>query len=332
MPKFLRNILATLSLTAACLLSSAAWALPYSNLYVFGDSLADSGNNAAFFDAYLGGVRTPVPLPGPIIPEAPYSSSDRYSNGPVWVEYLAANLGLSAAPSLLGGTNYAFGGARTGPASGFPYSMLDQVNMFLGDHGNVASTTALYVIEGGGNDARDVFMAALGGGNPNVLIEAYAANIATMLVQLSLAGADQFLLWNVPDIGKIPAIAALGSGASGVASGLVAAMNDALQLALANLAPEVTDGLHLFDVYGAVNDLGGDPLAYGFNDIGHACGMDAACIANPDGYFFWDGIHPTTAGHQIMAQLAQAELPEPATLILLLIALAAMSLVRHRTA
>src|SRR5699024_158155 len=54
-----------------------------------------------------------------LIAMAPYASG-RYSNGPVWAEQLAADLDLSAAPSLLGGTDFAFGGARSGPLPDLP--------------------------------------------------------------------------------------------------------------------------------------------------------------------------------------------------------------------
>lgn len=95
------------------LVSAGALASPiYSQLVVFGDSLSDSGNNAVLFDRFFGGARTSVPLQPPgIIPVAPYASN-RYSNGPVCVKYFADALGLEARASLLGGTNYAYGGAR----------------------------------------------------------------------------------------------------------------------------------------------------------------------------------------------------------------------------
>ena len=41
-------------------------------------------------------------------------ASGRCSNGSVWSDQFAAKMGLSATASLLGGTNYAFGGAQTG--------------------------------------------------------------------------------------------------------------------------------------------------------------------------------------------------------------------------
>ena len=82
----------------------------YSSLFVFGDSLSDSGNIAV-----LTPNRTPVPISGnDFIPTFPYASG-HYTNAQVWAQIVASSLGLSANPSLLGGTDYAFGGARTGP-------------------------------------------------------------------------------------------------------------------------------------------------------------------------------------------------------------------------
>jgi outer membrane lipase/esterase len=62
-------------------------------------------------------------------------------------------------PSVLGGTVFTFGGATTG----MPGPLLQQANLYLGSTGNVASPNALYVIEGGGNDARAALAAIAGG-------------------------------------------------------------------------------------------------------------------------------------------------------------------------
>ena len=72
----------------------------YLSLYAFGDSLSDADN------AYAIAGYPPSP---------PYAQ--RFSNGPVAVEQLAANLGIAGfkASSQIGGTDYAVGGAQTGP-------------------------------------------------------------------------------------------------------------------------------------------------------------------------------------------------------------------------
>lgn len=326
---FPKKVLVVVSLIAASCLPGAAWSLPYSSLYVFGDSLADTGNNAVFFDSLSspGALRTPTPLAGPSIPFFPYAPSNTYSNGKVWVDYLADSLGLSSLASSLGGTNYAYGGARTGPDTppSFPPSLTEQVAMAFGTPGAVAPGSALYVVEGGGNDARDVLDAALNGGNVTQLIQTYVSNIANILMTLWTMGADQFLLWNVPDIGKIPAVN------SGAASGLVSVMNQSLGYALAQLPSDLTDGVHLFDAFAAFNDLVAAPGDFGFTDVSSACATSAACIADPTGVFFWDGIHPTSAGHQMLASLVLAELPEPGTIMLLFIGLFGVLVVRRKT-
>lgn len=327
-----------LQLVSAAVLMNCgtAMATAYSNLYVFGDSLADSGNAAYFLDNFtpLSGMRTPTPLTQPLIPDFPYAS-DRLTNGPVWTEYFAASLGLSATSSLTGGSNFAFAGARIGPASS-PSSvpgLADQVGMFLGVTGGMAPASALYVVEGGGNDARDVLAAALGGTDPTALIQAYVGNVLNILMTLATAGADEFLLWNVPDIGKIPAILAVDAmapGVSAVASSLVLSMNQALAIGLTLLPAGVSDGIHYFDAYGALDAMVANPGAFGFGNVTDPCAMSAACIADPSGYLFWDGIHPTTAGHAVMAQLALRAIPEPQTLLLLGLGLIAIAVVRRR--
>lgn len=74
-----------------------AEAQAFSELIVFGDSVSDTGN------WWVGGTPPPQFVGG------------RFSNGPVWVEELASQFDLpTPLPSEAGGTNYAWGGARTG--------------------------------------------------------------------------------------------------------------------------------------------------------------------------------------------------------------------------
>ena len=59
--------------------------------------------------------RQPVRFRSPVGHRAigPYAISGRFSNGPVWVDYFSAELGVPIAPALAG-TNFAFGGANSG--------------------------------------------------------------------------------------------------------------------------------------------------------------------------------------------------------------------------
>ena len=310
-------------------------AADFAFLFGFGDSLSDSGNAAILADSQVPPpepARTPTPISSnTFVPSLPYDS-DRLSNGPVWVEYLAASLGLSAAPSLAGGTNFAVGAARTGP-SGSGISLLDQVGFFLDATGGIAPPDALYVVWGGGNDARDAFATAVLGGDPASVIGAYAANIASILAQLDSAGAESILLGNVPDIGKTPALQTLGPAAAALGSALAAAMNTALAGVLATLPASLLDDLILFDTFALNNELFADPAAFGMTNVTDACAVTLACIANPDTTFFWDGIHPTIAGHALLARAARAQItqiPAPSSLALLVPALILLGWARRR--
>ena len=99
---------------------------------------------------------------------------------------------------------------------------------------------------------------------------------------------------------------------------------------MAALPGSLTDDLILFDAYAGLNAIVASPAAYGLADAGTACAADVTCDASQA--FFWDGIHPTTAGHQIMARLAVAAIPEPATGLLLGFALLGLAASRRRVA
>src|SRR4051794_25936876 len=91
------------SLFVACALATPLQAGQFTQIVAFGDSLTDTGNLYAV---------TQTSPSGPF-PPSPYYEG-RFSNGPVWVEWLALQLGVPAPrPFVTGGTNYAFGGAET---------------------------------------------------------------------------------------------------------------------------------------------------------------------------------------------------------------------------
>lgn len=301
----------------------------YSSLFVFGDSLSDSGNNALV----IGTDPTQVITGNSYIPSRPYASGN-YTNSTTWSQRLAQRTGLGSVPSLAGGTNYAFGGAQTSyenPATmGFPYSLTTQSNMFLAGHGGTAPVDALYVVAGGGNNARRALEEIQAGADINATILAtsqqYASDIGNIVDKLQLAGAQHIVVWNTPDVGLAPATRALGADASFLASLLSSTMNQYLAGRLA-----IESDVETFDLFDLQNKFTADPSAYGLSNVTDACGALTDC--RPSKYLFWDGIHPTSRGHQLIANAMFAQVvPEPATYGLLLAGLAVVAGVARRRA
>ncbi|MEO8225715.1 MAG: SGNH/GDSL hydrolase family protein, partial [Gammaproteobacteria bacterium] len=266
----------------------------YSAMYVFGDSLSDTGNIA--FNT------------GGIVPGAPYATG-RFSNGPVWVETLSTNLGLGAVnPSLLGGKNFAYGGAVTGPAltSGFPSKTLtDQASGYLTGVAGVADPNALYVVWGGGNDVR------LGNITNSV------SNLSAIITSLATAGATNFLVANLPNIGLTPDAVAGGPAVVAGATALSNLFNSQLGAALPGLASGLGINIISLNVFGFLNDAIANAPGNGFTNTTGRCyngpnsgGPPAPC-ANPNEYIFWDGIHPTAAAHALLGAYATSIIPVP---------------------
>lgn len=301
-------------LAAATLLLNVhtAGATPFTNLFVLGDSLSDSGNT---FVA-LGGQTSQPPFDP--IPSLPYASG-RFSNGPVWAEDLAGMLGLSAAPSLLGGSDYAFGGARTGPAASIPPSLLDQSQMLLAARPGGLPHDALYVVWGGSNDVRDAATSA----NPLAALQTSVANVGGIVQDLIGAGAGTILVPNVPDLGLTPVARGAGAGAAAGATLLSATFDALLNRTLDGIRALHPDTRLLgLDVFGLLDRVASAPGAYGLTDVTNPClrfgqaDPNRAVCSDPNRHLFWDGIHPTAAGHEILASVARRTVPEPGTLLL----------------
>jgi phospholipase/lecithinase/hemolysin len=76
---------------------------------------------------------------------------------------------------------------------------------------------------------------------------------------------------------------------------------------LLNALPAVLPGIDIvqFDAFGTLEAVVSQPHRYGLQNVTEACiapftPLPSRC-ASPDRYFFWDGIHPTRAGHAIIA-------------------------------
>jgi phospholipase/lecithinase/hemolysin len=285
-----------------------AEAMTFKSIVVFGGSVSDSGN---FFA--LTGISSRPPyddLDFLLIPSGSYSKGgNHFSNGATWVEQYAKprGLGKSVLPAFRGAgrqaTNYAVGGARAREV-GITINMDFQVEAFLSDHGNVAPSDALYVIDFGGNDVRDALVSA---DPPGVITEALGS-ISDNLAILYAAGARKFLFLNVADIGTLPSVRILHSLFPGTAAGATAlthAFNAGLDFIISSMPLDVE--VALLDVFQLVEDLVAHPGDYGLTEVANACvtpNVRPFSCKKPDQYLFWDGIHPTKAVQAIFAAQA----------------------------
>lgn len=291
-----------------------AMALPaaaQSSFIVFGDSLSDTGN--------LAGAITPN-LPPPYF-------ENRISDGPLAVDYFSEFLGFDARAAASGGNNYAVVG---GNIVGNDFEdLMPQVSRYLHANSQLADANALYVLMLGGNDLRGIR-----GELDPVMAEAQLLvmvdQLMTQIARLHTAGAQQFFVVDVPDIGRIPQTLALEASDPGVGartSVYVQRYNQLLAAALHEFAANHPVSIYDFSVYESLNEMLSQPMGFGFTQTTVACfnGEPFSPEFHPDcdneffpflapdfsAFVFFDSVHPTSKAHQIVgnAMLARAQLP-----------------------
>jgi phospholipase/lecithinase/hemolysin len=298
-------IAATLPLAIVTLTPSIANAFQFSNLYVFGDSLSDVGRTFLL----TGGQAPPAQLG---------YFQGRFSNGPIWVDYLAAQLGV---PSTIQ-TNFAITSATTGTqnsASPLLPGLQQEIASFTLANPQ-ADPNALYAIWAGNND----YLGTIGQTDPSIPVN----NLVKAITTLTDIGAKNILVANLPDLGKTPLVANLGPVVAGPTSAVVQGHNTLLAQTLATLGAQLApQGVTLIplDINSLFNDAFANPGKYGFTNTSDACLFPSPLLfppapvtvcANPSQYFFWDSLHPTTVTHQFVAETAveainASAIPEP---------------------
>ena len=337
---FRRTLLsAALAVVAMPALAQTAPSSPFTSTVFFGDSLTDGGYFRPLLTQMLG-------------PNGSIIGQFTTNPGYVWSQHLASYYGGNAAPAWTGNTtatptagsgdNWAVGGARTGTTTvgglGLTPSLTAQYQAYLGA-GNTVDPGALYTVWGGANDlfyATGVFQATLGGGGTMQQAQAAAQTVvgqavtaqAGVIGALNAAGAQYILVPNVPDLGMTPSYISQGAAAQALGTSLTTAYNDALfgGLATANVSVIPLDTFHF------LHEVVDNPSAFGLTNVtGQACLPQPApagdsslfCTAlssvpgGASSYLFADGVHPTTAAHEALADFAISVIDGPRMISLL---------------
>jgi phospholipase/lecithinase/hemolysin len=326
-----RRILATGLFSFALLVPVKATAATFSDLFVFGDSLSDSGNS---FEA-TGGA----------IPPSPPYFNGRFTNGLNWVDYLAQDLDLEADlfvedPAPTAGVNFAFGGATTGSANTtaltFPQipdlpglqQQIDAFTLPLIQANRVADPDALYVLWAGAND----YLPTRGSFEPFDEPSTPLNNLSEALTTLAGVGAKNILVANLPDLGDTPGSIAREPSVPGTVAQLNAlteAHNSGLSALLDELEGNLSSDVNLIslDVNSLFDRAVAEPSEFGFANVTTPCLAVQACVSSTqeeqNAFLFWDEQHPTTAGHRYVADTALATLesetavsvPEPVSVL-----------------
>ncbi len=283
----------------------------FTNTYIFGDSLSDSGNW----------------LSTGVIPAG--TGKFTVNPGPVWSEIFASYHGHTAAPSTQGGTNYAWGGAQVttlpmivgqplNPLQGAP--IVTQVQQFLAK--GPADPNALYSLFGGPNEVSYQIGLLLAGqttpaGVQQAVTQAGIA-LGTQAAVLKAAGANYIIVWGMPDLGKT-----LDGQASGQASTLTQ-LSGLFNTSLWSTLDASGVAAIRLNSAALLNEVLANPAAYGIaNASTRSCAVPppntiALCTtstlvagADPKTWFWADGSHPTPAIHNLMAQYVESVIVAP---------------------
>jgi phospholipase/lecithinase/hemolysin len=268
----------------------SAAAGPFSNMVVFGDSLSDVGNlQAEWF------INTP----------GPYYWNGRFSNGPVYAETVMTGLGLPALDhSSAGGTDYAYGGAKTTgtswPDSIFVSDVDDEVSSYLSSFTPNAST--LYVVLAGANDLLQ------GQTNMSVPVNSLQTSINSLISK----GARNFLVINLPPLGDTPRYNKTASDMS-TYNARSQQYNSALAAMVASThTSHPTTTFYQYDLTALFNQALANPALFGLVNTTNssAPGLEPGDtsydtsqeVPNPNQYLFWDDVHPTANVHAILGR------------------------------
>lgn len=321
---FRRTLLsAALAMVAMPAVAQTVPPSPFTRTIFFGDSLTDGGYFRPLLTQMLG-------------PNGAVVGQFTTNPGYVWSQHLASYYGGDAAPAWSGNTtatptagsgdNWAVGGARVGTSAvgglGYTPSLTAQYQAYLAA-GNTVDPGALYTVWGGAND---LFAVQANPAQASAIIGGAVTAQIGMIGALTQAGAQYILVPNLPDLGLTPDARAGGALGMAQATALTTSYNNALfaGITAANLRVIPLDTFHF------LQEVVANPAAFGLTNVtAKACstavqgGSSLFCSplstapGGANSYLFADGVHPTAAAHEAVADFAISVIDGPRLISLL---------------
>ena len=267
---------------------NAVQANTINRIVTFGDSLSDTGN-------LFNGSQW-------VFPNADSWFLGHFSNGLVWTEYLAKAKDLPL-------YNWAVGGAAGTNQYVALTGVYDQVTSYL-TYMKVAKNyrpeNSLFTLEFGLND----FM------NYDREVADVKADFSSALIRLTESGANNILLFTLPDATKAPQFKYSTEQEIIKVRGKILEFNQFIK-AQAEYYQGMGNNVVLFDASALFASITDNPAQHGFRNASDAClninrssstdylrshSLTNDCARyGSDSYVFWGVTHPTTATHKYIA-------------------------------
>ncbi|GLJ49474.1 hypothetical protein SUGI_1048220 [Cryptomeria japonica] len=315
--------------------------VPVPASFIFGDSLADAGNNN-----HLQYALAKANFPWYGIDYHAGVATGRFTNGRTIGDIIMEKLGLANPKpylslsrndsSILRGVNYASGGGGILNETGFLFierlSFDKQIEYFEATKGAIEKkigareaeklcNEALYFIGMGSNDFINNYLLPVATDaqkyTPRSFINLLTSTLTKQLTRLHELGARKIVYHGVGPLGCIPS-QRYKSGTNETCvktlNALIVDFNDSVQKLLYRLNSHL-HGVKITyaDTYSMVMKLIQNPQQYGFKDAKvPCCNVDTSfgqlCLPNSNlctdrqHHVFWDAFHPTDAANAILAQ------------------------------
>ena len=308
----IKRVLIGLCVSFFYITSTNAAEQTFSNFIAFGDSLSDTGNLASSL---------PINLPFPFF-------DNRISDGPVAIDHLSASFGFDAQASEVGGFNFSVAGGNI--VGNQVEDLGQQIGSYLARVNGIADPSALYFVMIGGNDLRSL-RSQTDANTAATEISAISNKLMLELSRLQLAGAKNFFLVNVANVGRIPETLQKEANDPGIgarAEQYTRIFNTQFDANVIEFVEQTSAKVFLYDLFVEFESILDSPFDFGFIvstegcfDIGEIENLadlfgqafHPLCVLGTrfDRFVFFDNLHPASGVNQIIGESMIARMSMP---------------------